>query len=489
MLFQQSISAQDDKAHNNLIHQLRRSVNRPGGHSERKIGSPAWNANFQHHPESQSDNKYEHWLLAKKEAARERTTTSRFVTSPRTHAQENFLISRTSASERAFAKKEFNPCQFDRDVNTHIISMSSSLRHSRGRESEPEMTLEEHTRYAENLMYRREVQATAGAAGDGGTRDWSRSRSRTMPPKRTMDHSKETTRSQRSSSRQKSSRRQMGSRRQTSSSTTTPRDYDDSGSSTKVAELQQQIHALKTLKRRDIELEAASMAQQMIARELQQSQQTSARRGTFFGTYTEPTTTSDTNTNTRTNTPRTKRTYSSLPSTSTTCSTSSTSSASTSSTVASASASASSTPPSTFAEHKEQQQEEAAAIKALLQQYKAESKRLEDQVNSLAKIVEEQKRTKEASGEGGGGGGDGDGGGDGGEGGGEGEAEAEAGGGGERWWAKKNMSSARKAPRRAPPPRPNQETSQVAADQKIKRTPSSRDHAMKALREMKEMIQ
>ena len=195
------------------------------------------------------------------------------------------------------------------------------------------------------------------------------------------------------------------------------------------------------MKRRDIELEAASMAQQMIARELQQSQQTSARRGAFFGTYTEQMTT----------TPRTKRTSSPLSSSS-----------------VSVSVSASSTPPpSTSTEHKEKQQEEAAAIKALLQQYKAESKRLEDQVNSLAKIVEEHKRTKEASGEGG----------------------DEDGGGEERLWAKKNTPSAKKAPRRASPSRPSQATNDVVADQKIKRKPSSRDHAIKALREMKEMIQ
>ena len=165
-------SAHDILAHDHLIRQLRPTQNEanPKGLNRK------WNSSFQHKAhQSLSKKAHEEWFMRTQlQIAAQRSSTSPSV-SKKPRAADSFYQNSLRRQRQAMDKsqekgyassfrrnqiiRENHACAFDRAVNTHVpasrntrtSSTSSTTRHDKN------MTLEEHTRYAEELMYKRKA--------------------------------------------------------------------------------------------------------------------------------------------------------------------------------------------------------------------------------------------------------------------------------------------------------------------------------------------
>ena len=138
--------AQDCKAHDRHVRQLRPSHNDAGTNSPNQS---SWNSNFQHRSHH-ALSKQAHIQWSKKHLVKPK------ITNPR--ATESFYYSPTPSCRTINKQRKTNPTPeqaptpsaFDRAVNTHVHNRPYTSENGTG-----STMLEEHTRYAENLMYLR----------------------------------------------------------------------------------------------------------------------------------------------------------------------------------------------------------------------------------------------------------------------------------------------------------------------------------------------
>jgi hypothetical protein len=128
--------AQDLKAHHHHVSQLRPTHNQPGKNYPKQRKS--WKVNFQHRShEALSEKAHKKW--SKKHLTRNT------VINPR--APESFYYSPRRSCRTNTTRRSQSPANFDQHI-THITHRSTRKI----------MSLDEHTRYAENLFYRRKAQ-------------------------------------------------------------------------------------------------------------------------------------------------------------------------------------------------------------------------------------------------------------------------------------------------------------------------------------------